>query len=312
MPGRLRPLIAALAFCAGGSAWAGIPTFCERGKEISAADQDRVLRFAGVVKRELERSGSKVALVSRAGLDLSRFGLLYSHAGIALKDNPGSPWGVRQLYYACDESRPRLFDQGVAGFALGAEAPGSGHMSLVFPPDEDGALLERAALDKPLALSLLAGRYSANAYAFGTRYQNCNQWVIELLASAWGRMDGGGGDARAQAQSWLRDQGYAAGPVKVPSHAMMFAGQFVPLLHVDDHPLDDVYALALQVSVPAAIEAFVQRRLPAARRVELCHDKGRIVVHRGWEPLGADCRPMPGDEVISLEPDQVEAQVGQP
>jgi hypothetical protein len=40
-------------------AWAGIPTFCERGKEVGAADQDRVLRFAGVVKQELERSGSR-------------------------------------------------------------------------------------------------------------------------------------------------------------------------------------------------------------------------------------------------------------
>jgi hypothetical protein len=71
-------------------AWAGIPTFCERGKEVGAADQDRVLRFAGAVKRELERSGQPVALISRAGLDLSRFGLLYSHAGIALKDNPAA------------------------------------------------------------------------------------------------------------------------------------------------------------------------------------------------------------------------------
>ena len=308
---RLRPLVAALVFCGGSSAWAGIPTFCERANEIGAADQDRVLRFAGVVKRELERSGARVALVSRAGLDLSRFGLLYSHAGIALKDNPGSPWAVRQLYYACDESRPRLFDQGMAGFALGAEAPGNGHMSLVFPPDEDGARLERAALDKPLALSLLAGSYSANAYAYGTRYQNCNQWVIELLASAWGGMSGGGG-AREQAQAWLRGQGYAAGPVKVPSRAMMFGGQFVPLVHVNDHPLEDIYALALQVSVPASIEAFVQRRAPAARRVELCHDKERIVVHRGWEPLGAECRATPGDEVISLEPDQGSAQAGQP
>jgi hypothetical protein len=307
---RLRPVLAALAFCAGGSAWAGIPTFCERTNEISAADQDRVLRFAGVVKRELERSGSKVALVARAGLDLSRFGLLYSHAGIALKDNPASPWAVRQLYYACDEARPRLFDQGVAGFALGAEAPINGHMSLVFPPDEDGALLERAALDKPLALSLLAGQYSANAYAFGTRYQNCNQWVIELLASAWGRT-GGMDRPREQAQAWLRAQGYAAGPVNVPSHAMMFAGQFVPFVHVNDHPIDDIYALALQVSVPASIEGFVRRRTPAARRVELCHDKERIVVHRGWKSLGAECRPMPGDEVIPLEPDQGKAQLRQ-
>jgi hypothetical protein len=294
--------LAALTLCASAGARAGIPAFCERGKQIGAADQDRVLRFAGAVKQELERSGLRVALVSRAGLDLSRFGLLYSHAGIALKDEPEGSWTVRQLYYACEESRPRLFDQGVPGFALGAEAPGNGHVSLVFPGDEDAALLERAARDKRAALALLAGEYSANAYAFGTRYQNCNQWVAELLASAWGRLDGqDGGDApRARAQAWLRAQGYAAGPVNVPSRWMMFAGQFVPLVHVGDHPLDDVYALALRVSVPASIEEFVRRREPAARRVELCHDTRHIVVRRGWEPIGAACEARPGDDVIPL------------
>jgi hypothetical protein len=293
--------LAALALCASAGARAGIPTFCERGKQITAADQDRVLRFAGAVKQELERSGARVALVARAGLDLSRFGLLYSHAGVALKDEPDGAWSVRQLYYACEESRPRLFDQGVPGFALGADAPGNGHVSLVFLEDEDAGLLDRTARDKRAALALLAGQYSANAYAFGIRYQNCNQWVAELLARAWGHLDGDDA-ARADAQAWLREQGYAAGPVKVPSRWMMFAGQFVPLLHVGDHPLDDVYALALRVSVPASIEDFVHRREPEARRVELCHDTRHIVVRRGWEPIGAACEPKPGDDVIALAP----------
>jgi hypothetical protein len=296
-------LAAALTLCASAAASAGIPTFCERGKETGAADQDRVLRFAGAVKRELESSGQPVALISRAGLDLSRFGLLYSHSGLALKE-AGSAWTVRQLYYACEESRPRLFDQGVAGFALGADAPGQGHVSLVFLDEENGALLERAAEDKHLALALLAGKYSANAYAFGTRYQNCNQWVAEILASAWGRLDGpleADRAPRERAQDWLREQGYAAGPIKVPSHWMMFAGQFVPLVHVNDHPVDDIQALALRVSVPASIEDFVRRRVPQARRVELCHDRQHIVVHRGWEALGSGCTPGPGDEVIPLD-----------
>jgi hypothetical protein len=83
---------------------------------------------------------------------------------------------------------------------------------------------------------------------------------------------------------------------------MMFAGQFVPLLHVGDHPLDDIYALALRVSVPASIEDFVHQRAPRTERVELCHDRQRIVVHRGWEPLGPDCTPLPGDDVIALAP----------
>ena len=290
---------AALLLCTGSAAWAGLPTFCERPRDITAAEQDRVLRFAGAVKAELERSGGRVALVSRAGVDLGRFGLLYSHAGIALRDNPGSRWGVRQLYYACEESRPRLFDQGMSGFALGADAPSHGHVSLLFLPDAQGARLEQAALDKSLALSLLAGQYSANAYAFGTRYQNCNQWVAELLAGAWGGIDGGA-HARAQAQDWLRAQGYAAGPVRIPSHLLMFAGQFVPLVHLNDHPVEDIHALALQVSVPDAIEGFVQRTVPGTRRVELCHDSERIVVRRDGPPLGAACRAMAGDEVIDL------------
>lgn len=298
---QIRLACALLALAASNGASAGLPAFCAKPVEMSAAEQDRVLRFADVVKKELARAGDSVALVSRAGLDLSRFGLLYSHMGIALKDNPAGPWAVRQLYYACDEARPRLFDQGVAGFALASETPARGHMSLVFLPAEDSALLAHAALDTPLALALLAGKYSANAYAFGTRYQNCNQWVAELLASAWGRLDSPTA-AREQAQAWLGAQGYQAGRVRVPSHWMMFAGQFVPLVHVDDHPVEDIHALALRVSTPAAIEGFARRRAPAARRVELCHDEERIVVRRGWEPLGAECRPMAGDDVIALAP----------
>lgn len=293
--------LAALAFGQCADARAGLPTFCERANDIDAQEQDRVLRFAGVVKDELERSGGRVALVARAGVDLSRFGLVYSHAGVALRDNPGGPWAVRQLYYACDDARPHLFDQGVAGFALGADAPARGHIALLFLPEEDAAPLERAALDKRLALALLAGEYSANAYAYGTRYQNCNQWVAELLAGAWGGVEAHD-RPREQAQSWLRAQGYVPGPVKVPSHWLMFAGQFVPLLHVDDHPLDDLHALALQVSVPASIERFVRARAPRTQRVEICHDEQRIVVRRGWEPIGAGCEPGPGDEVVALAP----------
>jgi len=351
LPRGLAAALGLAAAIAGLDAHAGLPVFCERGKEVSAAEQDRVLRFAGAVKAELDRSGASVALVARSGLDLSRFKLLYSHAGIALAANPGGRWAVRQLYYACDESRPRLFDQGMAGFVLGADSPARGHVALLFLPEATAAPLQRAALDDRLALSLLAARYSANAYAFGTRYQNCNQWVAELLAAAWGGVgDAGSGrvgrprdrvatspadvdaaadgnaaadggvdsgtdgaaapashararartDARTRAQSWLRAQGYDAGPVEVPSHWLMFAGQFVPLVHLDDHPLDDIYALALHTSVPAAIENFVHARAPGTRRVELCHDESRIVVHRGWEPLGAACAPLPGDEVVEL------------
>lgn len=276
-------------------------TFCDRGGEVPATEQDRQLQVVAVARRELVASGVEAALVSRSGTDLSRFQLQYSHSGLALKDSRNSPWSVRQLYYACDESRARLYDQGLAGFLLSAGKTAPIRLAIVTLPGEAGSRLAARALNNRLALGLLSPRYSASAYAFATRYQNCNQWVAELMGFAWQpREDDASTPDRAQAQRALRALGYDPTPVVVPSHAVMFAAQFVPLIHSDDHPLDDLYAMRLKVSTPAALEAFVHQRVPQAQRIELCATAGEIVVRRGWQPLPPDCHAAPGDEVLPL------------
>ena len=274
-------------------------TFCDRGGEVSATEQDRQLQVVAAARRVLERSEVSAALVSRSGTDLSRFQLLYSHSGLALKDSRNGPWSVRQLYYACDESRARLYDQGLAGFLLSAGKTAPIRLSIVTLPDAEGASLAAGALDNRLALALLSSRYSASAYAFATRYQNCNQWVAEMMGFAWAPRDGAA-PTRAQAQRGLQALGYDPAPVVVPSHAVMFAAQFVPLVHSDDHPIDDLYAMRLKVSTPAALEDFAHRRVPRAQRIEFCAADRTIVVRRGWTPLPADCRPAEGDEVLPL------------
>ena len=267
---------------------------------MSVQQQDRLLRFAGLVKRELEASGEKLALVARSGLDLGRFGLRYSHAGLSLKASDNAPWSVRQLYYACDERRPRLYDQGLAGFVYGTDNAALGYLSIVLLPAEAAQSLERAALDTPRALTLLGGDYSANAHAYSTRYQNCNQWLAELLALAWGGADADT-DARSRAQQWLAAQGYAPSPVDVGSRALMFAAGFVPWLRFDDHPQDDLLAMRFRTSLPASIEAFVRAQVPGAQRIELCHAPGRVVVRRGWTPIADGCVAAADDRVVMLE-----------
>ena len=239
--------------------------YCDGAAPVSAAQQDRLLRFAAVVRSELESSGQSVALVARSGLNLQRFDLRYSHAGVSLRSSDNTPWSVRQLYYACDERRPRLFDQGLAGFVFGTDDPGTGYVSIVLLPGEAAAALEAAALDKSRALRLLAATYSANAYPYSLRYQNCNQWVAELLATAWGGL-ADAPDLRARAQAWLAEQRYAPPTIDVGSHLLMFAGAFVPWLAYDDHPEDDRFALRFRTSVPSAIEAFVQ--IPRTNRLQ--------------------------------------------
>jgi hypothetical protein len=173
--------------------------FCHGPSEPGAAAQDRLIQVAAVVKAELDQSGAPMALVSRSGLALQRLDQRYSHAGVSLKASDNAPWSVRQLYYACDEQRPRLFDQGMSGFVMGANDPDEGYLSIVLLPAAAAAPIERAARDDAQALKLLGDTYSANAYAFSTRYQNCNQWLAELMASAWApAADAGENRARAQ------------------------------------------------------------------------------------------------------------------
>jgi hypothetical protein len=206
---------------------------------------------------------------------------------------------VRQLYYDCELGQPRLFDQGLAGFTYGNDDPARGYLSLVLLPADAAQALERSALDETRALALVAGAYSANAFAFATRYQNCNQWLAELLAVAWG----GVAAERAGAQQWLSARGYAPQPVELNSRALMFAAAFVPWLRTDDHPEADLQGLRFRTSLPASIEAFVRRQWPQAERIELCHDSERAVVRRGWTPIADGCVPAAGDRVIDLRGD---------
>ena len=299
----MRALLLAASLCAVAAtshASSGASRFCDRASPLTVRQQDHLLRFASVVKQELDDSDQAVALIARSGLDLSRFGVRYSHAGVSLKASDNTPWSVRQLYFACDEGRPRLYDQGLAGFFYGSDDPAIGYASIVLLPPNDAAALERAALDKARALRLLAAHYSANAYPYSLRYQNCNQWLMELIAAAWGGL-ADGDDLRARAQAWLVEHHYQPSRVDVGSHLLMFGAAFIPWLHLDDHPEDDRYALRFRISMPASIEAFVHERLPGAERIELCHDEHQVVVRRGWLPIDDGCRPRDGDRVIALD-----------
>ena len=289
------------------ASWAGVLRYCDPPTPLDAVQQDRLFRFGAVIKAELDRSGEALALIARSGLALDRFGLRYSHAGISLRGSANAPWSVRQLYFDCEQARPRLFDQGIAGFLLGGADPDTGYVSVLLLPPADAAPLAQVVHDNRQALRLLGGAYSANAHAFSRRYQNCNQWVAELLAVAWGGLDAGnaqpeGDELRLHAQRWLQAQGYEPTRFDLGNPLLLWLGGRLPWLHTDDHPAEDLAAWQLRVSMPASIEAFVQRRVPATRRIEFCHNERHIVVRHGDVPIAEGCQPGPQDTVIPLGP----------
>jgi hypothetical protein len=281
-------------------AQAGSLDYCHPPVESDAAVQDRLLEVAAVLKTQLESSGHRLALISRSGLALQRLGQRYSHTGISLQASQHTPWSVRQLYFACDEQKPRIFDQGLSGFVLGVQDADEAYVSLVFLPEAAQAQLERAALDDQLSLQLLAAHYSANAYAFSTRYQNCNQWIAELMASAWGDLPIAG-DLRNAAQQWLTDQNYQPTVLDIGWHALMWLADRLRWLHSDDHPAADLGAAQFRISMPQSLEHFARQRYPDSRRIELCYTPEHIVIHTGWSPIARGCTPAIADKVIPFQ-----------
>lgn len=272
---------------------------CDRTRPLRASGQDRLLRFAGLVHDVLDAADQDIVLISRAGLDLALFGIRYTHAAIGWKDEDNR-WTIRQLYYDCESGHPHIFDQGVAGFVMGIENASVGYISIVTLPPDAAQALHRAVLDTSRVLRLLAPTYSANAYAFGLDYQNCNQWVAELMATAWGELPPEQ-PLRASAQQWLRQAGYAPQPVVIRPGWLLLATPAIPFVHVDDHPPQDRRARQLHVSLPGALEHFVQHRFAGSERIEVCHDGQQAVVRPGWHPV-SDCRPgADGDRVVAFD-----------
>jgi hypothetical protein len=281
-------------------AFGGTELLCSREREPTVAEQDRALRFSAAVRGLLEESGQDLALVARDGLDLRRWGRRYSHAGLALRDNPAGAWAVRQLYFDCDSGRPRLFDQGLAAFVRGSQRPEQGFVAvLLLPPQaaEAAQALHAAASDNGRALAMLHPAYSANAHVFGLQFQNCNQWLAELLAAGWG-----GATDRAQAQDWLRAAGYEGTVLQLPGRPWLWLAAFSPWLHLSDHPETDLAAARQRISLPEGLMQWMLQRFPGARRVDLCEAPGGLVVREGGFETQADCTPRSGDGWLPVGP----------
>jgi hypothetical protein len=276
-----------------------LPQTCEAAAEPSAERLALALRLAAAVRAELARHEAPVALVARAGLDLRLFGQRYSHAGLSLRVHPDGPWTVRQLYFACDEGRPRIFDQGLAAFLAGNEMRQGPQLAVVLPGPAASLALARATRDDALALRLLGTSYSANAYAFAARHQNCNQWVAELLAAAWGGVPAQG-DARVQAQAWLRARGFEPTVFGLAWPPLRPLAAFVRWVREDDHPEEDLLAWRYRVVMPQSLERFVRQVEPGSTRLEFCLNGSRLVVRQGWEPMPESCTPGPGDRIVDL------------
>jgi hypothetical protein len=226
---------------------------------LSAREALQSIELAQRTVRVLEDSGASVALVSRAGQDLDRYGLRYSHMGIVVRDHHAGRWTVVHALNDCGSDRSALYDEGMGNFFLTDlfrfEA------QVVIPGPELQAGLARAMAARA-GLRLHEPRYNMLSYAFSTRYQNSNQWVLETLAAASGAL---GMPGRQAAQRWLRQAGFAPITVEIPASVRLGARLFRANVAFDDHPSARRMAGRIDTVTTESVARFVLGRDPQAR-----------------------------------------------
>lgn len=191
---------------------------------------ERGLALAGATLAALEASGARVVLLARAGQDLSKYGLRWSHLGYAYRGEPGTPWRVVHELNHCGSERAALYRQGLGDFFL--EHPHRYEAAyVVLRPEIQTALLPILVDDQALR-RFHEPRYNLLAYPWATRYQQSNQWAIEALAGA---LEPAATD-RERAQAWLKLHGYTPTTLKLGPLTRLGARATMGHIAFDDHP----------------------------------------------------------------------------
>jgi hypothetical protein len=147
-------------------------------------------------------------------------------------------------------------------------------VSLLVPSTE---LQERMAhlVVSGSAARLHSPRYSRVAFPFSTRYQNSNQWVLEVVGAAQS-----GVSHRRVVQCTLAARGLRPSVLRTVG----LVGQSIGALwstntRFDDHPVRDRMRGRLAFMLESSLREYVTRNDPTAKQLELC-----IGV-----PIGAGC-----------------------
>ena len=211
-------------------AHAGRP--CE-DQPLTREQVERGMNLAQLTAKQLDASSADVLILARAGQDLSEYGLRWSHLAFVYRDQDenGKPlWRVLHKLNNCGSDHAGLYRQGLGEFFL--DRPFRYEAAfVVLKPDLQETLLPLLR-DNARVAAMNERRYSLVSYAWGTRYQQSNQWVLETLAGA---ADPAIHD-RAAAQAWLKSHGYVPTDLHLSTMTRLGARLTQANVAFDDHP----------------------------------------------------------------------------
>jgi len=277
----VRGLVGALAIIGATGAWAG--QACDTAPPDTTA-VTRSLNLAERVQQSLDATDAQVVILARAGQDLRKYGLDWSHLAFAYREDAPAPvaaftahgarlgmidapradpiaaparphgtWLVAHKLNQCGTAEAAVFRQGLAEFFL--DAPFRYEAAYVIPsPELQGALMQVLTNDRRL-VQWHTPAYSVVAYPWSTKYQQSNQWALETLAGA---LDPAA-STRARAQAWLQLHDYQ--PTVLHIDALTRLGGRMTRANVafDDHPNSKRYSDHIETVTVESMFDWLQR-----------------------------------------------------
>jgi len=248
----------ALAICLGlvGTVLAGTP--CSE-KQPQPTSIQQAFQAAYRVHQRLEGLQPRIALIGRVGQDLSEYGLRYSHIAFVMKDAASGQWRTTHLLNACNSNHSDLWQEGLGNFFLDDL---HAYEALLIVPSP--ALQEKlqALVSRPEAIRALhQPLYNMVAYPFSDKYQNSNQWALELLAVALTQQAGINPPIanRQQAQQWLKLTGYEPSTLKLTAFKRLGARMFKANVAFDDHPSERRFSDQIDTVTVESMARYIQR-----------------------------------------------------
>ena len=209
-------------------------------------------RTSVALDAEHERSGARVVVLARAGQDLTRYHLWYSHLGWAYK-TPEGPWRVLHKLNACGTDASALYRQGLGEFFMDNPWRYQAAWAVVAPSLQEP--LYFLVTDPERSVRLNTPAYSMVSYAWGTRYQQSNQWALETLAMAAEP----GINSRSQAQAWLQFKGYEPTVLRINAFTRLGARMSKANVAFDDHPNDKRFSDRIETVTVDSVFAWLAR-----------------------------------------------------
>ena len=234
--------------------YAAAGTACSE-KQPSADTIQKAFQLAIKTREALDASGAQVALVGRAGQDLSKYNLRFSHMAFVWRNHPQGRWLTIHELNQCGTAESALYNEGLANFFFDDMFAWD---ALIITPSAElqAKIVERLSKPKQLE-NMHQPRYSMVAYPFSTQYQNSNQWVLEVLADA---MRDAKQTDRVAAQTWLKQNGFEPSMLHIPAMQRLAGRMFKANVAFDDHPNKDRYAGKIEVVTVDSVTHFIKQR----------------------------------------------------